>query len=283
MKSALLRPAGVQGTPSAPQKRTIADYLLDHPESAIGVRGPRAGGADPSPPPPRIIRIGAGGSALTAIRDFRRAVTYEAVPAPARNEEERKEITFSDSMEEIKLRRSREEHRAPHSRHPEPAGPKSLERCVEISAAAGTCCCSGWGPPCSAARDLYLKFLRLNKACVINEDWHFQLLTARNGHRRGRGAGGSPTPGRRRRCSRVCRPSRRTATPVIANHRFSASPVAELADHNIYIAAKRVHLPVRAMSSPACPSSTWWDILTTAFANRDYGGEPVPAVPDPHL
>ena len=58
-------------------------------------------------------------------------------------------------------------------------------------------------------------------------------------------------------------------TPIIAITRFSASPVAELADHNIYIAANESIFRSGAMSSRLSQLNVV-DILYTAFANRDY-------------
>ena len=101
-------------------------------------------------------------------KDFRRAVTYEAA-LRRHNEEERKEITFSDSMEEI-IEKITEKNIVSLEDTRNLLDPKSLERCVEIICRSRNVLLFGLGASLLAARDLYLKFLRLNKACVINEE-----------------------------------------------------------------------------------------------------------------
>ncbi len=54
-----------------------------------------------------------------------------------------------------------------------------LNQCVELLDRARPCICSNWFF-LLVARDMYLKLLRVNKACVICDDWHAQLLQARN-------------------------------------------------------------------------------------------------------
>ena len=55
-----------------------------------------------------------------------------------------------------------------------------LEQCVELIANARTVLLFGIGSSLCVAKDTYLKFLRLDKPCVVNEDSHSQLLQARN-------------------------------------------------------------------------------------------------------
>lgn len=199
-------------------------------------------------------------------KDFRRAVTYEAA-LRRHNEEERKEITFSDSMEEI-IEKITEKNIVSLEDTRNLLDPKSLERCVEIICRSRNVLLFGLGASLLAARDLYLKFLRLNKACVINEDWHAQLLTARNATGEDVGLVFSYS-GETEEVLTCMQALKENRTPVIAITRFSASPVAELADHNIYIAANESIFRSGAMSSRLSQLNVV-DILYTAFANRDY-------------
>ena len=263
MKSALLRLREYRDSIS-PTERTIADYLLDHPESAMecGVHELAERTFSSASTIIRMCRrIGFDG-----YKDFRRAVTYEAA-LRRHNEEERKEITFSDSMEEI-IEKITEKNIVSLEDTRNLLDPKSLERCVEIICRSRNVLLFGLGASLLAARDLYLKFLRLNKACVINEDWHAQLLTARNatGEDVGLVFSYSGETEEVLTCMQALKDNR---TPVIAITRFSASPVAELADHNIYIAANESIFRSGAMSSRLSQLNVV-DILYTAFANRDY-------------
>ncbi len=55
-----------------------------------------------------------------------------------------------------------------------------LNQCVELLDRSQTVYLFGIGSSLLVARDMYLKLLRVNKACVICDDWHAQLLQARN-------------------------------------------------------------------------------------------------------
>lgn len=70
-----------------------------------------------------------------------------------------------------------------------------LEQCVELIANARTVLLFGIGSSLCVAKDTYLKFLRLDKPCVVNEDSHSQLCR-RATPPRGMWASCSPTPGR---------------------------------------------------------------------------------------
>ncbi|MEY8352445.1 hypothetical protein AALB39_03715 [Lachnospiraceae bacterium 54-53] len=51
---------------------------------------------------------------------------------------------------------------------------------IDLLCQCRTICLFGIGSSLLVARDAYLKFLRINKSCVLNDDWHSQLLQARN-------------------------------------------------------------------------------------------------------
>lgn len=264
MKSALLRLRECRDSIS-PTERTIADYLLDHPESAMeyGVHELAERTFSSASTIIRMCRrIGFDG-----YKDFRRAVTYETALRRHNEEEEQKEITFSDSMEDI-IEKITEKNIVSLEDTRNLLDPKSLEQCLDIICRSRTVLLFGLGASLLAAKDLYLKFLRLNKACVINEDWHAQLLMARNatGEDVGLVFSYSGETVEVLTCMQALRENR---TPIIAITRFSASPVAELADHNIYIAANESVFRSGAMSSRLSQLNVV-DILYTAFANRDY-------------
>ena len=60
---------------------------------------------------------------------------------------------------------------------------KEVGTCVELLRHARTVLLFGIGASLCVARDAYLKFLRVDKPCVLNDDWHSQLLQARNATR----------------------------------------------------------------------------------------------------
>lgn len=98
MKSALLRLREARDSLSATE-RSIADYLLSHPEEAMELSIHEMAERTFSSPSTMIRmchRIGFDG-----YKEFRRAVTYEMAVRKQSEEAERKEIAHSDSIEDI--------------------------------------------------------------------------------------------------------------------------------------------------------------------------------------
>ena len=264
MKSALIKLRETQNSMSATE-RAVSNYLLTHQGEAMGLSIHQLAEktfASPSTIIRMCQRIGFAG-----YKEFRQAVTCEvAVRRFSQNEQRPREISSSDSMEDI-IEKITEKNIVSLEDTRNLLDPKSLEQCVEIICRSRNVLLFGLGASLLAARDLYLKFLRLNKACVINEDWHAQLLTARNATGEDVGLVFSYS-GETEEVLTCMQALKENRTPIIAITRFSASPVAELADHNIYIAANESTFRSGAMSSRISQLNVV-DILYTAFANRD--------------
>ena len=145
---------------------------------------------------------------------------------------------------------------------------KILRQCVEIIKKAGVVYLFGMGASLVAAKDAYLKFLRLNKLCVINEDWHSQLVQARNATENDVAIVISYS-GATVEAIECMKALREKKTPIIAITRFVQSPVSELADFKLYTAANESVFRSGAMSSRLSQLNII-DILYTALANDSY-------------
>lgn len=128
-----------------------------------------------------IVRMCAH-TGYSGYKEFRKAVTYELAMKEQTRRTEQREIRPADSIETIidsvteQNIRSLEETR-------ELLDVQEIKKCVELLKRARVIYLFGMGASLCAAKDAYLKFLRLNRLCVINEDWHSQLLQARNATR----------------------------------------------------------------------------------------------------
>lgn len=143
-----------------------------------------------------------------------------------------------------------------------------LARCVELIVQSRTVLLFGIGASFCAAKDTYLKFLRMNKPCVINEDWHSQLLQARNSQPDDVGIVFSYS-GETVEILSCMKAMRENHTPVIAITRFVKSPVTELATHKLYIAANESTFRSGAMASRISQLNVV-DILYMAYAHSQY-------------
>lgn len=264
MKSALLRLRESQGSMSATE-RAVSDYLLDHQGEAMELSIHQLAErtfASPSTVIRMCQRIGFAG-----YKEFRQAVTCELAVRRLNQEQEHKEITQSDSLDDIvdkvtyKNIMSLEDTK-------NLIDTETLQTCVDLVRRSRTVLLFGLGASLCAARDFYLKFLRLNKPCVINDDWHSQLLQAKNSDHEDLGIVVSYS-GETVEVIECMKALRENGTPIIAITRRVSSPVAELSDLRLYTTDNEATFRSGAMSSRISQLNII-DILFTAFANSEY-------------
>lgn len=200
-------------------------------------------------------------------REFRKAVSQELAAQEKSRKVEQKEITSADSLREIidkityKNIVSLEETMALMDEN-------SLRACIEMIRSARVVYLFGLGASLCAAKDAYLKFLRLNKICIINEDWHSQLLQAKNATPEDVGIVISYS-GATVEIVECMQAMKENRTPIIAITRCVDSPVAELADQKLFTTANESIFRSGAMSSRISQLNII-DILYTALANVAY-------------
>ena len=118
------------------------------------------------------------------------------------------------------------------------------------------------------ARDAYLKFLRVDKPCVLNDDWHSQLLQARNATREDVAIIFSYS-GQTKEMIECMEALRENGCPRIAVTRSVPSPVAKLANHCLYTATNEFTFRIGALSSRMAQLNVV-DILYAAYVNAEY-------------
>lgn len=200
-------------------------------------------------------------------KEFRREVTFELARREQTLRTGKKEIQHSDSLEQIidKITYanvlSLEETR-------DLLDVDVLRSSVEVIRRARVVYLFGMGASLCAAKDAYLKFLRLNKLCVINEDWHSQLVQSFNATAQDAALVFSYS-GATAEVIECMRNLKHRGTPIIAITRCIQSPVSDLADYRLYTAANESLFRSGAMSSRMAQLNVV-DILFTALANADY-------------
>ena len=274
MKSALLRLKESQGSMSATE-RAVSDYLLSHQGEAMELSIHQLAErtfASPSTIIRMCQRIGFAG-----YKEFRQAVTCEvAVRRFSHADQSPREISPSDTMEDI-VEKVTHKNILSLEDSKNLLDAETLNACVELLQNARTVLLFGLGASLYAARDAYLKFLRLNKPCVINDDWPSQLLQAKNS---------SPQDvaivvsfsGETAEVIQSMRALRENGTPIIAITRCVPSPVAELAHYRLYTTDGAATLHDGTMSSRISQLNVF-DVLYTAFvtAGLRYHVEPFPS------
>jgi DNA-binding MurR/RpiR family transcriptional regulator len=143
-----------------------------------------------------------------------------------------------------------------------------LQACVDLIYGANTICLFGMGSSLLVAKDAYLKFLRMNKPCLINEDWHAQLLQARNIKKEDLAIVISYS-GLTEEVLKCASTVKQKGAPIIAITRFEDSPLSRMADYNLSVAATEFIFRSGAMSSRIAQLNII-DILYTGFLNKQF-------------
>lgn len=144
--------------------------------------------------------------------------------------------------------------------------PKELTQCVDLLMSSRNILLFGIGSSFCVAKDTYLKFLRLNKPCTINEDPHSQILQAKNSSAEDVAIIFSYS-GQTKEMISCINILKENATPCIAITRFASSPISKSADYRLYTAANETLFRSGAMSSRLSQLNVI-DILYTAFTLR---------------
>lgn len=176
MQNVLLRLREVQPSLSSTE-RQIAQFILENPDetTTLTIRElARRSFSSPSSVV-RICRV----IGFQGYKELRHALTLELATLGENGSHREKDITPQDSLQEIV-------EKVTHKNIQSLLDTQrlllldELEQCVELIANARTVLLFGIGSSLCVAKDTYLKFLRLDKPCVVNEDSHSQLLQARN-------------------------------------------------------------------------------------------------------
>ena len=264
MSSALLRLRECSQRFSSTE-RGVAERILSDPQLVVDLSIHELAQKTFSSPS-TIVRM-CSHTGFSGYKEFRRAVTYELARREQTRRNEQKDIQRSDSLEQIidKITYanilSLEETRDLRDVSILRAGAEVLRRARVIYL-------FGLGASLCAAKDAYLKFLRLNKLCVINEDWHSQLVQSCNATDQDAALVFSYS-GVTTEVIECMRNLKKNGTPIIAITRCVSSPVSDLADYRLYTAANESLFRSGAMSSRMSQLNVV-DILFTTLANADY-------------
>ncbi len=246
-------------------ERAIAEYILANPQAvadlSIHELAKRTFSSAST-----IVRL-CGHTGYSGYKEFRRAVTYELAKREQTRRDEQTKIYRSDSLEDIidkitfanilSLEETRDLMDA-----------QVLRVCVDLVKKAKVVFLFGMGASLCAAKDAYLKFLRLGKLCVINEDWHSQLVQSRNATPEDVAIAISYS-GATTEVIACMKNLKKNGTPIIAITRYIQSPVSELADYCLYTAADEALFRSGAMSSRMAQLNVV-DILFSALTNDSY-------------
>lgn len=264
MKSALLLLRESVGSLSDTE-RDIAQFLLADPEAAVDMSihelAKRTFSSSSS-----VVRL-CHHLGFEGFKEFRKALTYELAVREQSRVDEQKELKRSDRLEDI-IEKITYKNIMSLEDTKNLIDVQTLQECLWLIRRARCVYLFGLGASLIAAKDLYLKLLRLNKLCVINDDWHSQLLQAKNASEKDLGIVISYS-GNTYEVIECMKTLKENKTPIIAITRCVATPVSELADQKLYTTANESTFRSGAMSSRISQLNII-DVLYTALANSQY-------------
>ena len=200
-------------------------------------------------------------------KDFRLSLSYEIALRQKNFEEERKEVTEFDSLPDIvdkvirKTITSLEDSRTLIDYD-------MLEKAIDLIYNCRILVFFGAGASLLAARDAYLKFLRIGRSCIVNEDWSTQMVQARNMTPSDLGFVLSYS-GQTTEIIECIEAMKQNKVPIITITRYAPSPVVLLSDCPLYVVGNEPLFRRGAMSSRIAQLNMI-DILYTAYVNRHY-------------
>lgn len=114
-------------------------------------------------------------------KEFQRELVYELASMDGVNDVAMEDITPDDEAESVLKKVLRSDVRSMEATE-RLLDPHALEMCADAIASCRVACLFGIGASQLVARDLESKLSRVDKDCRLHEDWHAQLLMARNMH-----------------------------------------------------------------------------------------------------
>lgn len=146
--------------------------------------------------------------------------------------------------------------------------PKVIAECVDEINKCEKIVLFGMGASLLVARDACLKFNRVDKLALTSDDWHTQLLHARNVKAQDLAIAISYS-GKTREVIDCVKEVKTTGTKVIAITKIGASPLSDMADINIYIPNNELTIRSAAISSRMAQLNII-DILYLGYINQIY-------------
>jgi len=264
MKSVIVRLREYYNEASTTEKE-IVQYIIEHPEETSHMTVYTLGEKTFSSPA-SIIRL-CKKNGFKGFKDFSKALIFELAMRSQNQSEEKSEITKADSIEDI-IDKVTYKNIISLEDTKNLLDSETLNKSIMLLIQSENICIYGIGSSLIVAKDAQQKFMRLNKHCSVSDDWHLQLLTARNMSEKDVGIIVSYS-GQTAEMIECANAMKENGVKIISITKYGNSPIVELCDYNIFVAANESTFRSGAMSSRISQLNVI-DILYTGFANTEY-------------
>ncbi|QHQ63313.1 SIS domain-containing protein [Anaerocolumna sedimenticola] len=200
-------------------------------------------------------------------KDFQNTLAYEVALFRESRDIAFQKITREDTVENIIYKVTKKNIESLETTR-KLLEPKIITECVKLLENSRSVTVFGLGTSLLVARDLYLKLLRADVICNVCDDWHAQLLAARN-LRKNDLAIVISYSGLTEEMLECAKQAKANSAKVIAITRAVESKLAAEADFVLPVAATELIHRSGAMSSRISQLNVV-DIFFTAYVNRNY-------------
>lgn len=244
MKNVLLRLREIKENLSSSEKNVV-EYIIKNSEDVVELNIRKLASKTYSSPS-TIIRIFKKID-LSGYKEFKKNLIFEIANAKMSHLNQNSELTKSDDLktivDKIIIQNIQSLEDTKHL-----IDEKKLLECINLIDQSSKILLYGIGSSLNVAKDMYLKFLRLDKPCVYNEDYHSQILQAINSTKNDIAIIFSYS-GQTEEMLRCIKILKENKTKTIAITRYGNSPISKAVDHNIFIASNETIFRSGAMSS----------------------------------
>lgn len=246
-------------------ERNIVQFWMKHTEKAVRLNI-RELATETFTSPSSIIRL-CQKLGYEGYKEVKAALIYEIAVREKEKHREVEDLTKEDTLESI-IEKIALRNIASLKSTAQNLNPKRIKECVDLMEKAQSIRLFGMGTSLLAAKDFNLKLTRMNKLCLSHDDWHAQLLLARNI---------SPNEvavlfsysGMTREMIECAKIIKESGAKLITVCGFEHSTIAKLADYNIEVVTNEHIYRSGAMSSRIAQLNVV-DVLFNALLNRNY-------------
>ncbi|WP_026653118.1 MurR/RpiR family transcriptional regulator [Butyrivibrio proteoclasticus] len=264
MKNPLLRLREMQGYVGSAEKM-VAERILNDPNIVIE-KGVRELAKEVYVSPATIVRL-AQHLGFDGYKEFRQAVLYEMAQYNGKQIDTSDSIRKDDTIKMI-INKTTNKNVVTLQETQKLLDIDRVEACTKLIADARSLRMFGMGASLCVAEDAYLKFLRVNKLCLIAQDWHSQYLIAKNSQPEDVAIFISYS-GETSEMIKCLEAVNLNHTPSILITRFAPSTMSKMADQVLYTPASESLFRSGATSSRIAQLNIV-DILFTAYATANY-------------
>lgn len=246
-------------------ERELVRFILEHPDRAAGLNTHQLA-EETFSSSSSVVRM-CQKAGFSGYKEFQRELIAELAVRRENDRGMEKDIQKEDSLEKI-IMKVTYRNMLSLEKTRKLLDENIVKKCIDLMESCENIYLFGIGSSLLVAKDAYLKFLRVNKPCFVCDDWHVQMLYAKNITKKDLAIIISYS-GYTEEMITCAELAKEAGAPIVAITRFADSKLSRIADYKLHVAATELLVRSGAMSSRISQLDVI-DILYTAYMNRHF-------------